>query len=186
MLCPCCARRPKGRLYSASCQLCRSTIAGIKALGRPCQDSILVQCLPRGFSLVSQSFSPRRMKRFDHRPEILGRFALERHALARAGMHESEDARVQHRARRFDLRTCVVADVDALSDQGMAELGQVDADLVLPAGFEAALDQGRPREWGDRLYVRDRTLRLGRNSAFGAPEVAVGAAESVAAIQHEM
>ena len=68
----------------------------------------------------------------------------------------------------------------------MAELGQVDANLVLPPGFEAALDQGRTRERGDRPDVRDRTLRLGRNSSPGAPEVTVRAAESVAAIQHEM
>ena len=97
-------------------------------------------------------------------------------------MHESENARVEHRARRFDLWTCVVADIHAFSDQGMAELGQVDPNLMLPPCFEAAFDQGRARERSDRPHVRDRTLRLGRNSAPGAPEVAVGAADPVAAI----
>src|SRR5216117_2913743 len=130
--------------------------------------------------------SARQTKRFEHRPEIVRCFALERHALARAGMHESENARVEHRPRRFDLRTRVVADVHAFADQGMAELGQVDANLVLPPGFEAAFDQGRTRERSDRSHVRDRTLRLGRNSAPGAPEVPIGAAESVAAIHDEM
>src|SRR5207244_162509 len=84
-------------------------------------------------------------------------------------MHESENARVEHRARRFDLWTCVVADIHAFSDQGMAELGQVDPNLMLPPCFEAAFDQGRARERSDRPHVRDRALRLGRNSAPGAP-----------------
>src|SRR5216117_2814378 len=130
--------------------------------------------------------SARQTKRFEHRPEIVRCFALERHSLARTGMHESEYARVEHRARRFDLRARVVADVHALADQGMAELGQVDADLMLPSGFEAALDQGRTRERSDRPDVRDRALRIGRNSAPGSPEVSVGAAESVAAIGDQM
>src|SRR5437879_403643 len=126
-----------------------------------------------------------RTKRFDHRAEVLGCFALERHALARSRMHESENACVEHGPRRFDLWIRVVADVHAFADQGMAELGQVYANLVLPPGFQAALDQGRTRERRDRLDVRDRTLRLGRNSAPGTPEVPVGAADSVAAIRDQ-
>src|SRR2546427_10471500 len=136
--------------------------------------------------MVELTSAPRRTKRFDHRPEVVGCFALERHALARSGMHESEYARVEHRARRFDLWTRVVADIHAFADQGMAELGQVDADLMLPPGFEPALDQGRTRERSDRSDVRNRTLRLGRNSTPGSPKAAVGAADSVAAIRDEM
>src|SRR2546423_8846732 len=128
----------------------------------------------------------RETKRFDHRPEVLRGFALERHALARPGMHESENPRVEHRARRFDLRTRVVADIHAFADQRVAELGQVDANLMLPPGFEAALDQGRTLERGDRPDVRDRTLRFGRNSAPGTPKVAPGAADSVAAIRDQV
>src|SRR6266436_9139715 len=94
----------------------------------------------------SGALAARRTKRFDHRPEVVGCFALERHAFARPGMCESENPRVEHRAHRFDLSTCVVADIHALADQGMAELGHVDADLMLPPGFEAALDQGRAVE----------------------------------------
>src|SRR5256885_11139925 len=101
-------------------------------------------------------------------------------------MHESENPRVEHRARRFDLRTCVVADIHAFADQGMTELGQVDANLMLPPGFEAALDQGRARERSDRPHVRDRTPRLGPNSAPGTPKVPVGAADPIAAIRDEM
>src|SRR5204863_8691178 len=94
--------------------------------------------------------------------------------------------RVEHRARRFDLRTRVVADIHAFADQRVAELGQVDANLMLPPGFEAALDQGRARERSDRPHVRDRTLRLGRNSGPGTPKVPGGAADPIAAIRDEM
>src|SRR6267142_7219998 len=128
----------------------------------------------------SSASAARRTKRFEHRPEVVGCFALERHALARSRMHEAEDSRMEHRPRRFDLPARVIADVHAFADQGMAELGQVDANLMLPPGFETALDQGRPRERSDRSDVRDRTLRLRRNSAPGTPEVPIGAAESVA------
>src|SRR5882762_11787721 len=110
--------------------------------------------------MVELTSAARQTKRFGHRPEVVRYFALERHALASAGMHESENPCVEHRARRFDLWTRVVADIHAFSDQGMAELGQVDANLVLPPGLEAALDQGRARERSDRPEVRDRTLRL--------------------------
>src|SRR5258708_31324355 len=87
----------------------------------------------------------RQAKRFDHLPEVVGCFALERHSLGGSGMHESENPRVEHRAHRFDLWTRVVADIHAFADQGMAELGHVDANLMLPPGFEAALDQGPAR-----------------------------------------
>src|SRR5712664_4046530 len=101
-------------------------------------------------------------------------------------MHESENPRVEHRARRFDLSTCVVADIHAFADQGMAELGHVDANLMLPPGFEAALDQRRTRERSDRSDVRNRTLRLRRNCTLGTPKVPIGAADPVAAIRDEM
>src|SRR5258708_21184199 len=64
--------------------------------------------------------------------------------------------------------------------------GDGDANLRLPPGFEAALDQGRTREGSDRRDVRNRTPRLGRNSALGTPKVPIGAADSVAAIRDEM
>src|SRR5437879_1635951 len=139
-----------------------------------------------GGGLTRKISGIREPKRFDHRPEVVGGFALERHALARPRMHESENARVEHRARRFDLWTCVVADIHAFADQRMAELGHVDADLMLPPGFEAALDQGRTRERSDRSEVRNRALRLGRNSTPGSPKVAIGAADSVAAIRDQV
>ena len=81
--------------------------------------------------------------RFKHRLKVLGRLALERNPLAASRMCESKRPRMKHRARRFDPRTRVVANVNALADQRMAELGQVDSNLMLAAGFEAALDQRR-------------------------------------------
>ena len=101
-------------------------------------------------------------------------------------MHESERPRVEHRARRFDPSSCVVADVDALADQRMAQLGQMDSNLVLAAGFEAALDQRGAGERRERPHVRHRAFRLGRNIALRAPKVAVRAANAVAAIQEKV
>src|SRR5205814_1877398 len=66
------------------------------------------------------------------------------------------------------------------------ETGSAASNLMLPPGFEAALDQGRTLERGDRPDVRDRTLRFGRNSAPGTPKVAPGAADSVAAIRDQV
>ena len=43
---------------------------------------------------------------------------------------------MQHRAGRLDPRAGVVADVYALAHQGMAELVQVNSNLVLAAGLE--------------------------------------------------
>src|SRR5258706_6706102 len=134
----------------------------------------------------SAASAARQTKRFEHRPEVVGCFALERHALAGSRMHESEDPRMEHRPRRFDLWARVIADIHALTDQGMAELGHVNANLMLPPGFEAALDQGRTRERSDRRDVRNRTPRLGRNSAPGTPKMPIGAADSVAAIRDEV
>ncbi len=47
---------------------------------------------------------------------------------------------MEHRTRGFDPRAGVVADVDALAHQRMTELREMYSNLVLAAGFEAALD----------------------------------------------
>src|SRR5258706_8351763 len=121
----------------------------------------------------SAASARRNTKRFEHRPEVVGCFALERHVLAGSRMHESENPRMEHRPRRSDLSARVIADIHAFADQGMAELGHVDANLMLPPGFEAALDQGRTRERSDRRDLRDRTPRLGRNRPPGRPKMAI-------------
>src|SRR5574342_852456 len=68
----------------------------------------------------------------------------------------------------------------------MAEFGHVDANLMLPPGFEAALDQRRTRERSDGSDVRDRTPRLRRNFPLGTPKMPIGAADSVAAVRDQM
>ena len=52
---------------------------------------------------------------------------------------------MQQRTRRGDARTAEVAHVDALAEQRMAALAEVDADLMLAACLEHALDQTRGR-----------------------------------------
>ena len=43
-------------------------------------------------------------------------------------------------------------------DQRMAELGQVDSNLMLASGFKAAFDQRGAHEPCDRFDVRDRSV----------------------------
>ena len=64
---------------------------------------------------------------------------------------------MEHRAYRFDSSTSVVADRHAFADEGMAEFGAVDANLVLTPGLEATLDLGGARDGGDRPDVRTCT-----------------------------
>ncbi len=94
-------------------------------------------------------------------------------------MHESERARMKHRTRRFDLRAGIVADVHAFADQRMTELGQVDSNLMLASGFEAAFDQRGTREVRDRSDVRNRTFSLDRGVAGRTSEMSVRAAYSI-------
>src|SRR5437588_12083452 len=59
--------------------------------------------------------------------------------------------------------------VDALAAQRRAALAQVNADLVGPAGFQAACDQGKIAKFLDNLHVRNGFLtRLGGSSATAA------------------
>src|SRR5258707_8080847 len=62
----------------------------------------------------------------------------------------------------------------------------MNPNLVLAAGFEAALDERRALEPLDRLHVRDRALRIGGRIATRAPEVTIRAAQSIAAIRDEV
>src|SRR4051812_32073664 len=121
-------------------------------------------------------------ERLDHGHEIVGRLVMKDHALAAVRMNETQRARVQHRARRIDHRSAVVADVNALADEGMAALRQVDAYLMLAAGLEAALDPRRTGEMRKRRDMRDRRFAVVWSGAPGTPEVSVRAAQSVAAI----
>jgi len=92
---------------------------------------------------------------------------------------------MKHRAHCFDLQTSVVADVHAFADQRMAEFGQVDPDLMLASGFEAAFDQRGADQSADRPDVRNRSSCLEWSGALRTAEVSMRAAQSVAAIQKE-
>src|SRR5687768_16189781 len=122
----------------------------------------------------------------EHLLEVGGRLALERNARAGARMGKGEDARVQHRPPSLDRLALVVADVDALSDKRMAQLGEVDADLVLPPGLEAALDEGGAAKLLERRHVGDGTPCIGRRLSARPAEVAERAAQPIAAIEDQL
>ena len=92
---------------------------------------------------------------------------------------------MKHRTHCFDFQTGVVADVHAFADQRMAEFGQVDPNLMLASGFEAAFDQRGAGQGSDRPDVRNRSFCLDRSGALRTAEVSMRAAQSVATIQQE-
>jgi hypothetical protein len=65
------------------------------------------------------------------------------------------------------------------------ELGQVNPDLVLASGFEAALDQRRACQRAQRREMRDGVLRLRRNAALRPPKMSERPAKAVASIRNE-
>ena len=71
----------------------------------------------------TEALAASRSKRFNRRLEVIGRFALEQNTFGGSRMHESERPRMKHRTHCFDVRAGVVAEVHALADQRMAELG---------------------------------------------------------------
>ncbi len=73
-------------------------------------------------------------------------------------MDEAELGRVEHDARRLDAGAREVSDVDAFADERVPRLREVDADLVGAARLEAARDERRGAQAGERLDVRHRAL----------------------------
>src|ERR1700675_1044706 len=84
-----------------------------------------------------------------------GRRALEGHALA-ARVREAEPGGVQTQSAQRIARSAV----GAIADDGVAERGELDADLTAPSRDERQLEQRRPRAprahpvLGDRLAPR--------------------------------
>ena len=74
-------------------------------------------------SLSRPRSAVRLSQRFEHREEVVGWLALERHAFARSGMGESKGMRVEHRPHRLDPWTGVIADIHAFADEGMTKFG---------------------------------------------------------------
>lgn len=104
--------------------------------------------MPGGVFLALGAYLYRRLgargaKRGEQVREIRGWVPLPREGRASARMVEAEPARMEHDARGVDARAGVVADVDRLAEKRMPELREVDADLVLPARLEPALDERR-------------------------------------------
>src|SRR5262245_34923220 len=128
----------------------------------------------RASSSLSATAPRRTPELFQHLLHVVGQRLFEVHGLAGRGMLEAELASVQHQARRRQQRALVAARVDPIADDGMASLGEVNADLMRAAGFEAALDEACTLQAFEHLDVGD---------GFPAELAALGrAAQTVAAI----
>ena len=55
----------------------------------------------------------------------------------------------------------------------MPELREVDSNLMLAAGLEAAFDERRVRQPLDRCDMRHRSFRVGGKRAAGPPKMSV-------------
>ena len=122
----------------------------------------------------------------DRRQEVVGRFALEQETFGGSGMLESERPRMQHRPPCIDLRAGVVANVHPFADQRMAELGQVDSNLMLASGFKAAFDQALRLTSPaiGLMCVTERFASIGA-SCFVSPEMSMRSAHPVATIDQK-
>jgi len=104
---------------------------------------------------------------------------LQAHLVASHRVLEAEGCRMQEQARRLDDHPGIVAYIDRLTDERMAKLGQVNADLMRLAGLEADLAQGRAPERLHRAHVGDGRLTDADIRISG------GATQPVAAIRHQ-
>ena len=108
---------------------------------------VVALVMPGGIFIALGAYLYRRLgrsaKRVEQAREIGGRVAAPGQPLAGARMREAEVLRMEHDARGVDARPRMIADVDRLAHERMAELRQVDADLVLAPRLEAALDERR-------------------------------------------
>src|SRR2546428_48343 len=79
--------------------------------------------------------------------KVGGPRALHPHGLARDRMDETQGARVQHLPLHADGRAMRRGrSVDSVAEDGQPHVGQVNADLVLPAGGDLDLQEGRSRQ----------------------------------------
>src|SRR5437870_5474644 len=101
-------------------------------------------------------------------------------------MRESEGPRMQHRSRRLDRGAGVVADVDALAEERMAQLGEMEPGLALAPRLQPALDERRAFERRERPDGRDGAPRLGRGLAPRAAMMPMRAAQAVAAVGEKL
>src|SRR5258708_5507019 len=97
-------------------------------------------------------------------------------------MEETQFGGVKGKPRgvAFVLEPCAVrfVQIDFVAANGMAELGQVYADLMGPAGFQTAGKDGVALEPFDHVHVGDRVLALVGEVSAAAPAVAAVADEA--------
>ena len=110
----------------------------------------------------------------DQPAEVGGQGGLDVDVLAGQGMDEAERLGVERLAVEVGLGARLVAGaVDGVADDRMADLGQVDADLVGPAGLEPAGDEGGHRaEPLDDAVMGDAVPPLAAAAGDAAAEVA--------------
>jgi len=77
--------------------------------------------------------------------EILGRWTLELHIFSAFGMHESQSPRVEGLSVHL-LSPSLRGRVVSISPQGHAMVGKLCPDLILQAGYELSLKEGRALE----------------------------------------
>lgn len=89
--------------------------------------------------------------------EIGGRFGQKLQRPSRHGMREGKAERVEERPMRAHGEVAVARGiaVERVADDGMPQMGGVDADLVRPPRFDAELDKRERALFLQRLPVRD-------------------------------
>ena len=92
--------------------------------------------------------------------EIFGRRLFPVHGPFGGWMDETELRRVEHHARRRDEWRAKVSNVDALAEDRMSHLREVNSDLMRAPRLELHRDQRRSLQLFDRLDVRHRALSL--------------------------
>jgi len=108
---------------------------------------VVALVMPGGIFIALGAYLYRRLgrsaKRLEQVGEVGGHLATPGHPGAAARVREAQVLRMEHDARSVDAGSRVIADVDRLAHERMAELGEVDADLVLAPRLEAALHERR-------------------------------------------
>src|SRR6185369_3071918 len=101
--------------------------------------------------------------------EVRRRLGGEAELFARAGVHEAELHRVEHRSPRALLGAAKpgASHIDRFPEQRRSGLAQVDPDLVLATGFEAAGDQRGVPELALDGDMRDGEWRRRRRLLAG-------------------
>ncbi len=92
------------------------------------------------------------------RSEVLRELGEDLDARASDRMSECDPGRVEHRARCSNrTKPCVAMSVLPVAGDGVADVGELHADLIAPASLELAGDNGPTPMVRDRLVVSHRS-----------------------------